>query len=199
LATIAAYPQAGHPIPAEAAAGEILNLLRPTVAVSYFVMFAAMAMHQHPSLVERLGDDGFRARFVDEVRRTTPLFPLVAGRAVRDFEWRGALIRSGPKCFLDLYGTNHDEQLFHAPNLFAPDRFLLEDVGNVVSQGGGDPATGHRCAGEGAARALVDAAVRLLCTAMTYVVPAQDLHVDLRRMPARPRNGLRLTSIWSAA
>jgi fatty-acid peroxygenase len=42
---------------------------------------------------------------------------------------------------------------------------------------------------------VMERAVRLLTTAMTYDVPLQDLGVDLSRMPAAPRSGLRISQV----
>jgi fatty-acid peroxygenase len=42
---------------------------------------------------------------------------------------------------------------------------------------------------------VLERAVRLLTTAMTYDVPLQDLSIDLTRMPAAPASGIRLTGV----
>lgn len=64
---------------------ELLNVLRPTVAVAVYVVFVAHALHQHPAWRERLraGDDLDSECFVQEVRRFYPFFPAVAARAAR--------------------------------------------------------------------------------------------------------------------
>ena len=49
-----------------------------------------------------------------------------------------------------------------------PDRFAF------VPHGGGDPAAGHRCAGERVAVELLKGAVRVLAS-LRYDVPDQDL------------------------
>jgi fatty-acid peroxygenase len=91
---------------------------------------------------------------------------------------------------LDLWGQDHDEQLWGDPYAFRPERFLGRDIGayELVPQGGGDPHTNHRCPGEpftiGILRIL---AVRL--ARLAYDVPDQDLTISLRRIPARPKSG----------
>ena len=72
-----------------------------------------------------------------------------------------------------------------------PERFLSEPVGmfDLVPQGGGEPAGGHRCPGEGATIALMKLATRLLVRETRYRLPPQDLRLDMRRLPALPIGG----------
>jgi fatty-acid peroxygenase len=98
------------------------------------------------------------------VRRFYPFFPFVGGRALHPFEWRGHHFAEGTWFLLDLYGTNHDPRLWDQPEEFLPERFRAWDGGpfGFVPQGGGDPMSGHRCAGERLTIELVKQAVRLL-------------------------------------
>jgi fatty-acid peroxygenase len=41
-------------------------------------------------------------------------------------------------------------------------------------------------------------AVRLLTRSVRYRVPSQDLHIDLRRMPARPADGMVIADVRPA-
>lgn len=184
------------------AAVELLNLLRPIVAVGRFVVFAAHALHAHPEYRDglRTGDAAAAERFVQEVRRFYPFFPFIGGRARRPFAWRGRRFRSGAWVLLDLYGTDHDPRSWEDPGMFRPNRFLHRD-GNpfdLIPQGGGDLATGHRCPGERATIELTTRAVRLLTGAMTWDVPPQDLAIDLSRMPARPASGFVVANVRAA-
>ncbi|HEU4586913.1 MAG TPA: cytochrome P450, partial [Gemmatimonadaceae bacterium] len=87
----------GRLLDSEIAAVEILNVLRPTVAVARFVTFAALALHEHPETRRRLetGDEDYLQWFVQEVRRYYPFFPAIGGRALEAFEWRGYRFRKG--------------------------------------------------------------------------------------------------------
>jgi fatty-acid peroxygenase len=89
---------------------------------------------------------------------------------------------------LDLYGTNHDARIWHEPDQFRPERFVnwRGDPFTLIPQGGGDIATGHRCAGEPLTIELMKTATRCLLHKLRYVVPTQDLHVSLARIPALP-------------
>ncbi len=99
----------GKTMDTRTAAVELINVLRPTVAVARYVTFAALALHQHPECRGKLqADDEYTELFVQEVRRFYPFFPLVAGRVRNEFEWRGQHFRKGTWVLLDLYSTNHD-------------------------------------------------------------------------------------------
>ena len=173
------------------AAVELINVLRPTVSVARFVVFAALALHEQPDLRGRIaGDDDLVRCMAQEVRRYYPFFPLVGGRVQDEFDWRGTRWRRGDWLLLDLYASNHDARIWGDPQQFRPDRFSgwRGSPFSLIPQGGGDYATTHRCPGEAPVLRLLDRAVRLLAIATTYEVPPQDLAVDLTRMPAAPRS-----------
>ncbi|MFI2712798.1 cytochrome P450 [Micromonospora sp. NPDC018662] len=183
----------GQPLPRRIAAVELLNVLRPTVAVDRYVVFAALALHDHPHWRDRVrDDDDATEQFVQEVRRYYPFFPVAAARVRRSFEWRGYAFPQGRRVLLDLYGTNHHPGLWPEPERFRPERFAgwRDDPFGLVPQGGGDHDTGHRCAGEWITIELMKRAVANLTGAMSYRVPPQDLALDLGTMPALPPSGL---------
>ncbi|MDZ5443761.1 cytochrome P450 [Micromonospora sp. 4G57] len=192
----------GHPLPRRIAAVELLNVLRPTVAVDRFVVFAALALHDHPLWRERVrGDEPATETFVQEVRRYYPFFPVAAARVRRPFEWSGHHFPLGRRVLLDLYGTNRHPELWPGPEQFRPDRFVgwRGDPFGLVPQGGGDQLTGHRCAGEWITIELMKRAVTNLTTAMSYRVPPQDLAISLRRMPALPPSGFLIDGVRRTA
>ncbi|MFI7606219.1 cytochrome P450 [Micromonospora sp. NPDC049366] len=175
------------------AAVELLNIVRPTVAVSWFVAFTGHALHRWPEHRDRLraGDGAFAEAYAHEIRRFYPFAPFVGGRAAADLGWGGVRIPAGALVLLDLYGQNHDPRVWPEPYRFHPDRFLDRPIGEfeLVPQGGGDPRTGHRCPGEMITVALLrDLAVRL--ARLDYELPSQDLGISLRRIPTRPRSGV---------
>lgn len=183
----------GRELPLHDAAVELLNVVRPTVAVARFVTFAAMALHEHPACRRRLQegpDAGTVRRFVQEVRRYYPFFPFVAARVREPFTWRGYRFPGGVRAILDLYGTDHDRRIWDAPEAFRPERFAEREPGpfELIPQGGGDTAQGHRCPGEGIAVELMTIAVERLTRSMTYRVPDQDLDLPLGTMPTLPRS-----------
>ncbi|MEV4313894.1 cytochrome P450 [Actinocrispum sp. NPDC049592] len=186
------FEENGELLSPRLAAVELLNVIRPTVAVCWFVAFAAHALHHWPEHREllRAGGDAYALAFAHELRRFYPFAPFIAGHAVKDLSWQGEHIPAGALVLLDLYGQNHDSSLWTDPYTFRPGRLLNHEIGafELVPQGAGDPHTGHRCPGEpftvGILRAL---AVRL--ARLDFRFPKQDWTISLRRVPARPADG----------
>jgi fatty-acid peroxygenase len=191
--------ESGDFLSANDAAVELVNLLRPVVAVGRYVMFSAMALHSDPQWCERFasGDESQLEAFVEEVRRLYPFFPLIGGRARHSFTWQDHAILRGEWVLLDLHGTNHDPRRFPAPGEFRLGRAISwKSQGfDFIPQGGGEAAVTHRCPGEAITVALMKEAIRLLTRSVSYEVPPQDLSLDLSRMPARPPSGLRISNI----
>lgn len=180
------------------AAVELLNIVRPTVAVSWYVVFAAHALHHWPEHWARLrqGDDGFGTAFAHELRRFYPFAPFVGGNAVGDREWRGEPIPEGSMVLLDIYGQLHDGAVFPDPYTFDPRRFVDRPPhpDELIPQGGGDAATGHRCPGEDITVELIKTlAVEL--ARLDYDVPNQDLHIPFDRIPTRPASGFVIANV----
>lgn len=181
------------------AAVELINVLRPTVAVSVYMTFVAVALHQYPTCRQRLrtGETEYAEAFVQEVRRFYPFFPLVMAQVRDDFAWKGYHFQKGTKVALDLYGTNHNARIWKEPEAFRPERFLGWDGDpySLIPHGGGDHHRGHRCPGEWITIALMQATLRFLTTRIAYNVPAQDLTIDYRRLPALPRSRFILRNV----
>ncbi|MCL7460132.1 cytochrome P450 [Micromonospora echinofusca] len=192
----------GRLLPRRIAAVELLNVLRPTVAVDRFVVFAALALHDHPGWRQRVREsDEATGSFVQEVRRYYPFFPVAAARVRRSFDWQGYHFPRGRRVLLDLYGTNHHPGLWPEPERFLPERFTgwRGDPFALVPQGGGEHLTGHRCAGEWITIELMKRAVTNLTTTMRYDVPPQNLALSLRSMPALPPSGFLITNVRRTA
>ena len=190
----------GQLLPARVAAVELLNLLRPTIAVSVYIVFIAHALHHHsPSrLALRRGDDpGYIERFVQEVRRLYPFFPAVVARVREPFEWSGHVFPRGRRVMLDLHGTNHDPRVWSAPHEFRPERFAADPPSEYgfIPQGGAEPRGNHRCPGEDTAILLMKVAADVLCNRMRYRVPDQDTRIDMKRLPALPRDGFMIADV----
>ncbi|MBL0778481.1 cytochrome P450 [Streptomyces albidoflavus] len=185
----------GRLLDARTAAVELLNVLRPTVAVTWYTVFAAHALHRWPRLRAFLAEGGpAEARaFGHEVRRFYPFAPFVGGLAARDLEWQGTPIAEGALVLLDLHGQNHDPALWPRPYSFEPERFLGHEPGRdeLVPQGGGDVGAGHRCPGEDVTLAVL-ATLTPALAGLEYTVPDQDLRIPLSRVPTAPRSGFRL-------
>lgn len=126
LAIIASHRNAeGNLLDTEIAAIELINILRPTVAVARYIVFAAVALHHYPAARElvRSGNEAEIECVVQEVRRFYPFFPFVGGRVREPFEWRDHRFSEGDWVLLDLFGTNHDRRIWEDPDAFRPERF----------------------------------------------------------------------------
>jgi fatty-acid peroxygenase len=183
------------------AAVELLNVLRPIVAVAVYLTFAALALHHYPACREKLRTsvDDYAHLFAQEVRRFYPFFPAVGAKTRREFEWNGYHFSKETPVLLDLYGTNHDPRTWDAHNEFNPDRFRnwILNPYNFIPQGGGDSYSNHRCPGEPIAIELLKVAAIFLAQRITYEVPPQDLELETTRMPALPRSRFIIQNVKS--
>lgn len=175
------------------ASTELINIIRPTVAVARYITFAALALHAYPETRKKIlndTDDEYLSSFADEVRRYYPFFPYVMARVKKEFDWKGYHFPRGILVLLDIYGTNHHPKYWDNPNKFNPDRFRTRIVKpfEFIPQGGGDFHTNHRCAGEWITNELLKGAVRFLTGSLRYEVPRQNLKIDLTKIPAIPKS-----------
>jgi fatty-acid peroxygenase len=209
LAAMARLPgEDGRLLDARTAAIEVLNVIRPTVAISWYVAFAALALHEYPAAAERLAaaartaPDGAVSEeidwFMQEVRRFYPFTPYLGAVVRAPFSWRGHAFEPGQLVLLDVYGNDHDPELWEDPDEFRPERFArrADDAFGLIPQGGGDRTTGHRCPGEWITMHEVALALHFLTRGVSYQLrPDQDLGFDLARMPTRPRSGVVLCKV----
>lgn len=189
----------GRFLPEKVVAVELLNLLRPIVAIARYIVFAVHALHENPASKERLNSEEDYRNFVQEVRRFYPFFPFVAAKVKKGFSWDNVDFPRGRRVLLDLYATNHDEAKWENPDEFNPLRFRnwKGDPFSFIPQGGGDHYHNHRCAGEWVTIQLSITALEMLVNKMDYTLPPQDLNISKRRIPAIPKSRIRLSSIRS--
>lgn len=182
----------GELLDVKTAAVEVINILRPIVAIAIFINFTALAVHQFPEKTKNLnnGDEAYVQMFVQEVRRYYPFFPFVTAKVKRDFEWNGFHFKKGTLTLLDLYGTNHDPKVWNHPEVFSPERFANWDGSpfSFIPQGGGDYFLGHRCAGEWVTVELLKVSLDFLVNGIDYVLPNQDLSYSLVSVPSIPHS-----------
>jgi fatty-acid peroxygenase len=183
------------------AAVELLNILRPTVAVAYFGAFAAHALDGHPEWKARLarGSSKDLRAFEHELRRWYPFVPVLTGRLRREYVWGGRSFPRRSFLVLDVWGTNRDPDTWADPDTFRPDRFVDREPGpfEFVPQGGGDPAHGHRCPGEPLAVGILIATVRRLASLDFDLAPGSTT-VPLRRVPSLSPDGMEIRHISRA-
>lgn len=183
----------------EVAAVEVINILRPIVAISIYISFTLLALHHNPEEREklRIGTDQYTHMFVQEVRRYYPFFPLVGARVKKDFTWKGYIFEQGTLTLLDLYGTNHDSELWGNPDVFNPERFAdwKGSPFSFVPQGGGDYLMGHRCAGEFVTIEVMKVSADYLANQLEFVIPDQDLSFSMVSIPSIPCSKIILTDV----
>lgn len=188
---IATHRQDGELLDLSVAGEELLNVLRPIVAISRFAVFAAMALWQYPQWREHFaaGHEHDVDAFVHEVRRFYPFFPAIGARVRTDLQWQDIGFHTGDWLIFDLYGTNHDRRVWPHPDTFQPERFSQHEPAafEFVPQGGGQFADSHRCPGERLTIAAMKYVV-LQLSQMHYSVPAQDLSYRMSDMPALPQS-----------
>ncbi|MBE9108952.1 cytochrome P450 [Nodosilinea sp. LEGE 07298] len=189
----------GTPLSPAIAAVDLLNVLRPTVAIGRYIVFAALALHQHPECRQKLQADeaDYTTLFTQEVRRFYPFFPFAAARTRHAFDWQDYRFPQETLVLLDLYGTNHDSDLWNKPEEFWPERFTHWDGSafDFIPQGGGDHYKNHRCAGEWLTIQVMNQVLGFLVNELEYDVPPQDLQVKLSRMPTLPESGFVISNV----
>ena len=191
----------GQLLDVKTAAVEVINILRPIVAIAIFINFTVLAIHQFPNEAKKLidGNDINTQMFVQEVRRYYPFFPFVTAKVKRDFIWGDFQFEKGTLTLLDLYGTNHDPKIWDQPELFWPERFANWNEGpfSFLPQGGGDYFLGHRCAGEWVTIEMMKISLYYLVNRMDYVIPKQDLSYSLVSVPSIPHSKIMMEQVKS--
>lgn len=189
----------GNLLDTHTAAVEVLNIIRPIVAIAIYINFTALAVHEYPAAKEKLtdGDPKQLQAFVQEVRRFYPFFPFQGAIVKKDFTWQGYEFEEGTLTILDIYGTNHDPALWEYPEVFNPERFIdwKESPFSFIPQGGGDFLGGHRCAGEWLTIKVMNTCLDYLANRMEYEVPPQDLSYSLNKMPSVPHSEMILKNV----
>lgn len=107
------------------AAIELINILRPIVAISTYITFTALALYNYPEFLEKLlvGDSNYYEMFIKEVKRYYPFGPFLGAKVRKDFKWNNIEFEKGMLVILDIYGANHDSKLWVKPFDFWPERF----------------------------------------------------------------------------
>lgn len=176
----------------QVAAVELLNILRPIVAIATYITFGALAMFKHPECRTRLQlrDPDYLQMFVQEVRRFYPFTPFVGALVKNDFVWNQYFLKKNTLVMLDIYGMNHDSRIWLYPYDFNPERFAYWKDTNYIfmPQGGGDVQSGHRCAGEMVTLEIMKASLDFIANHLSYKVPVQNLRYRLSRIPTLPKS-----------
>jgi len=181
------------------AAVELINILRPIVAIARFVTFGVLALHEHPKVREKFAKNkgNYRQMFIQEVRRYYPFGPFLGAKPRYNFSWNGYEFKKGTLVVLDLYGINHSHEIWERPNDFWPERFSDWNGSpfNFIPQGGGEYDIGHRCAGEWITVEVMKKSLEFLSDKTVYVLPDQDLSYSMVRIPSIPESRIILKHV----
>jgi len=151
-----------------------------------------------------LGGMQLLERVVLETKRTTPVIPIVFGKAKCAFDVGGYHIPEGITLCWTPYAHHQDATVYPVPATFDPERFAAsrrEDKRHehaFAPQGLG-PALGHKCAGTDYATVLMQVFAVVLLRNYTWSFPEQDLALRLDCVPPEPKDGLRVVFTESAA
>lgn len=182
---------------------EVINILRPIVAISLYIVFGALALYTYPQTKEKLasGDDEYVRMFTQEVRRLYPFTPYVGARVRRPFIWDGHHFQRNDLVLLDIFGMNHDERIWEKPSEFMPERFKNFTAYKYVfiPQGGGDKTTDHRCAGETVTIAVMEETFSFLLKEISYDVPNQNCQYSMSRIPPKIKSGFIIQNVHKKA
>ena len=115
----------------------------------------------------------------------------------KDFTWKGYQFTEGTLTLLDLYGTNHDPNLWENPELFRPGRFLewQDSAFSFIPQGGGEFDLGHRCAGEWVTIEIMKISLDYFVNRIDFIVPQQDLSFSFVEIPSIPKSKIRISNV----
>lgn len=147
-----------------------------------------------PSELRRLP---FTSQVVKELKRLTPILPVVFGKAKTDFEFAGRRVPRGWMLLWAPYSSMLWPGSFSEPSRFDPDRFSparaegIDEEHVFVPQGPGK-TFGHKCPGTDYATVIMQMFFALLARDFSWEIPDQDLSVAWNRIPPEPRDGLRM-------
>lgn len=191
----------GNLLPIDVAAVELLNIIRPTVALTVWIALMGHALFSRPDIYQRLHTefDELQDSFIQEMRRYYPFFPMVPAFAKKDVTIDGYLIPEDSWVVLDLYGTNHDERSIETPEVFRISRYVgkekhisYDEEYEMIAQGGGKFEAMHRCAGEWITLHALRVFSDQLVNKYKFSVPEQDWTIPMNQFPTYPNSKAKL-------
>ena len=187
----------GELLPIDVATVELLNVIRPTVALTVWIALMGHALFSRPDIYQRLHAefDQLQDSFIQEMRRYYPFFPMLPAFAIQDVEVDGYLIPKDSWVVLDLYGTNHDDRMIETPEVFRISRYLgkekhisYDEEYEMIAQGGGEFKTMHRCAGEWITLHTLRVFSDQLVNKYQFSIPEQDWSIPMNQFPTYPKS-----------
>ena len=178
---------------------ELINIVRPIVAIATYITFMALALNEYPEYKDQLAskDKENLEMFVQEVRRFYPFTPFVGAKVKKDFIWKDYKFQKGKLVLLDIYGINHDSRIWNNPDQFQPERFKKWkfDPYEFIPHGGSNPSSSHRCPGEFVTVEIMKTTLDFLVNQITFQVPKQNLNYNMQKIPTLPESGFIMNEI----
>jgi cytochrome P450 len=208
---LAARAADGTALTDDEAAGELHHLF-----LAGFITFGQFAgtivyLNDNPGVRERIaaalatlpdapsaGDlaaNAYLMQVVNEVRRLTPIVPIIFGKARRAFVVDGFVIPEGWGVAAAVWANDREAATYREPERFDPERFGVraEQASHAYAytpQGAGPPE-GHRCPGFDLTSMFMALFAARLVSGYTWTLPEQDLTPNWALVPPVPRSGLR--------
>lgn len=208
---LAARAADGTALTDDEAAGELHHLF-----LAGFITFGQFAgtivyLNDNPDVRERVaaaiatlpdaptaGDlaaNAYLMQVVNEVRRLTPIVPIIFGKARRAFVVDGFVIPEGWGVAAAVWANDREAATYREPERFDPERFgaRAEQASHAYAytpQGAGPPE-GHRCPGFDLTSVFMALFTARLVRGYSWTLPEQDLTPNWALVPPVPRGGLR--------
>jgi len=207
---LAAKRDDGTTIADDEAAGELHHLFLAGFVVFGLFVGTIERLTERPDVRERLeaavatlpdvpassdlAANAYLMQVVNEVRRLTPIVPIVFGKARRTFVVDGFEIPAGWGVAAAVWSNDREAASYPDPERFDPDRFGERDAQAhpyaYTPQGAGPPG-GHRCPGFDLTTMFLALFTARLVRGYRWTLPEQDLAPNWGVVPPVPRGGLR--------
>lgn len=148
-----------------------------------------------PLTLDRIEAMPYLNQVVMEVKRTTPILPVVFGWTVSEFEFQGYSIPKDRMIIWPPYASNQLDQFTDAewfdPDRFSPERAEDKRHPHAFTPQGPGPALGHKCPGYDYTTSFLSVFMIHLLRGYEWKLPSQRLEFDWSVNPAEPADGLR--------
>jgi cytochrome P450 len=176
------------------------------IVVAGFIVYGELVaivrqLTDHPDVRARLQSEPltieshYLGQFVSEVKRLTPIVPVVFGKSRREFEFDGVAVPAGWMVLWAVnpshvaHGVYDDAQRFD-PDRFSPARAEERRHEHAFAPQGAGPITGHRCPGLDFATVFMAIFTVVLLRGYSWELPPQRFDYDWSKVPPEVRDGL---------
>jgi len=149
-----------------------------------------------PLTLETLAGMHYLLQVVNEVKRLSPIVPVVFGKSRKPFEFDGVAVPAGWMVMWAVtpshvaYGVYSDPERFD-PDRFSPARAEERRHEHAFAPQGAGPVTGHRCPGLDFATYFMAIFAVVLLRGHTWELPPQNFEYDWAKVPPEVKDGLR--------